>query len=129
MPTMRVVKLLWWSTPGEIWWRAPGLIKGNTIRTPADGVLQRITRKTAIEIGDSISSNVQLCEVPAAMARKAVEVFLTSKGGGVIPVTRIDGNTVGSGKPGPIARQLQTRYWALHDNPSYTLAVNYQSGV
>ena len=103
--------------------------KGNTISTPADGVLQGITRKTAIEIAEGMGFNVQLCEVPAPMAREADEVFLTSTGGGIIPVTRIDGITIGSGKPGPIARQLQTKYWELHDDSAYTLAVDYQSGV
>ena len=100
-------------------------VKGNTISTPEQGVLQGITRKTAIEIASRQGFEVQLCEVPAQMARNADEVFLTSTGGGIIPVTRIDGNIVGSGKPGPVAQQLQTEYWALHDDPAYAVTVNY----
>jgi branched-chain amino acid aminotransferase len=104
-------------------------VKSDTISTPANGVLQGITRKTAIEIAESIGFNVQLCDVPAPMARAADEIFVTSTGGGIIPVTRIDGSTVGSGKPGPVAKQLQAQYWALHEDPAYALAVDYNSGV
>ncbi len=40
----------------------------------------------------------------------AREAFLTSTSNFVLPITRIDGKTVGEGKPGPIAARLREAY-------------------
>jgi branched-subunit amino acid aminotransferase/4-amino-4-deoxychorismate lyase len=38
------------------------------------------------------------------------EMFLTGTTYEVLPITRIDGKPVGSGKPGPVTRRLQAVY-------------------
>jgi branched-subunit amino acid aminotransferase/4-amino-4-deoxychorismate lyase len=38
------------------------------------------------------------------------ELFLSGTTTEVMPVTRLDGRPVGSGKPGPVARALQQAY-------------------
>ena len=43
-------------------------------------------------------------------ATNASEAFITSASGGVIPVVRIDGQTIGSGKPGPMAGRIHALY-------------------
>ncbi|MGB8293914.1 MAG: hypothetical protein WCG85_00655 [Polyangia bacterium] len=43
----------------------------------------------------------------------ADEVFLTSSVRGVLPVTRIDGQALGDGKPGPVTRRLMVLYRQL----------------
>ena len=101
------------------------LVEGNRISTPAQGVLQGITRKTAIEIAEREGYDVQLCDIPAERAQQADEIFLSSTGGGLIPVTTVDGKPVGSGKPGPVRGKLQQAYWALHEDPAYTTAIDY----
>jgi D-alanine transaminase len=45
-------------------------------------------------------------------ARAAREAFLTGTSAAVLPVTRIDGQRVGDGKPGPITRKLREHYLA-----------------
>jgi hypothetical protein len=57
--------------------------------------------------------------------RQADEVFLSSTAGGVIPVTTVDGEAVGNGKPGPLTRQLREAYWELHDDPRFSLPIHY----
>ena len=42
----------------------------------------------------------------------AREAFLTSTTSDVLPVIRIDGASVGDGKPGPLSRQLRAAYLA-----------------
>ena len=64
--------------------------------------------------------------LPAAFARTADEIFITSTAGGIMPVTRIDGEAVGSGLPGALTNRLNQAYWALHENPDYTTPVDYQ---
>jgi D-alanine transaminase len=48
-----------------------------------------------------------------AEALAAREAFLTSSTAAVLPVTRIDRQPIGDGKPGPIARRLRDHYLAV----------------
>ena len=80
--------------------------------TPAEGVLEGITRRTVIEMAAALGLPVQQRALPAAELRAAREVFLTSSGGGVLPVTRVDGAPVGDGQVGPVTRRLVETYWA-----------------
>jgi len=43
----------------------------------------------------------------------ADECFLTGTGAEIVPVVKIDGRIIGSGKPGPLTRDLTARYHAL----------------
>ena len=56
---------------------------------------------------------------------RAQELFLTSTAGGVMPVATLDGRPVGEGRPGPMSTAIRQRYWELHRDPRYTLAVDY----
>lgn len=51
---------------------------------------------------------------------KAEEIFLTSTAGGVMPVTRLDGQPVGDGQPGAITLALRQAYWDAHHEPQWT---------
>lgn len=42
-------------------------------------------------------------------AARGSEVFLTGTTTDVMPVVRLDGRPVGTGRPGPVARQLHAR--------------------
>jgi len=57
--------------------------------------------------------------------RRAAEVLVTSTAGGIMPVTVIDGQPVGTGAPGPLTLQLRDRYWASHEDPRYSTPVRY----
>ena len=100
-------------------------VKDETLSTPIKGALEGITRKTAIQLAEEEGYQVARCEIPAAAACEADEVFLTSTAGGIIPVTRLDGCLVGDGNPGSITLQLKDRYWMLHENPAYTTPIEY----
>ena len=91
--------------------------------TPAAGVLEGISRRTAIELAQAAGFTVEQRLLPVAELRAADEIFLSSTGGGVIPIARLDGVAVGGRPPGdfgPVSALLQQRYWALHDDPRYT---------
>lgn len=100
-------------------------VKGRTITTPARGVLEGITRRTAIEIAIENGFEVRQCDLSADEARIADEVFVTSTAGGIMPITIIDGRAIGSGIPGSVTQQLQNGYWALHEDPHYTFKIDY----
>jgi branched-chain amino acid aminotransferase len=98
---------------------------GDRVITPARGVLEGVTRATVLELLAAEKLQVSTELLPAAMARAADEVFITSTAGGVMPVTRISGQAVGGGLPGALTARLNDAYWALHDDPHYTTAINY----
>jgi branched-chain amino acid aminotransferase len=43
----------------------------------------------------------------------ADECFLTGTGAEIVPVVKIDGRTIGTGKPGAITRKLENQYHTL----------------
>ncbi|MGZ4178583.1 MAG: aminotransferase class IV [Solirubrobacteraceae bacterium] len=95
------------------------------VLTPSRGVLEGITRRTVIEIAEGLGWTVHVGDVPASVLYRAQELFLTSTAGGVMPVATLDGRPVGEGRPGPMTTAIRERYWELHRDPRYTLAVDY----
>ena len=99
--------------------------QGNTVITPARGVLEGLTRKTVLELLSAEGYEVRQGLLSPDVARQADEIFITSTAGGVIAVTRIDGIKIADGVPGPLSTKLRDAYWALHEDPDYTLTVDY----
>jgi branched-chain amino acid aminotransferase len=89
-------------------------------------MLEGITRRTAIELALEQGYEVVEGELAADKARSADEIFVTSTAGGIMAVSSIDGQTIGQGAAGSVTRELQQGYWARHDDPQYTLAVDYE---
>ncbi len=98
---------------------------GDTVTSPEHGVLHGVTRLTLLELIERRNLHINRGRLTADAARAAEEIFITSTAGGVMPVTKIDGQPVGDGKPGALTAQLNEAYWALHDDPQYTEAVEY----
>jgi len=97
------------------------------IVTAESGVLEGVSRRTVIELARSAGFDVQVRPWTAAELRAADEVFLSSTGGGVIAIAKLDGRSIG-GRPtgtfGPVTAQLQQAYWALHDDPHLVESVS-----
>lgn len=100
--------------------------RGDTVITPARGVLQGVTRLTILELLMQEDLDVVQDTLPADLARTADEMFITSTAGGVMPVTRISDQAVGDGKPGALTARLNAGYWALHDDPRYSTPIEYR---
>ena len=99
------------------------LIDGR-MKTPASGVLEGITRKTAIDLCELIQLPIDVTTLPADQVRAAQEVFITSTAGGIMPVTVIDDSPVGNGKVGETTRRLNELYWEKHDDPAWSKSVD-----
>lgn len=76
-------------------------------RSAEGGILRGITRD--VLIGLAAKEGLRLEERPftPAEAIAAAEAFLTSTGHLVTSVVAVDGNKIGSGRPGPVARHLR----------------------
>lgn len=93
--------------------------------TPDTGVLPGITRRTVLEICDEAGLPARAQAVSMKALKGAEEVFITSTAGGVMPVSRIDDEPVGSGRPGPVTARIRERYWAWHKDERFAEPVNY----
>lgn len=70
------------------------------------GALKGITRQGIIEIAAQQKLSFEERILTRHDLFNADEVFLTGTAAEVIPVVKIDGRTIGSGKPGPVTNQL-----------------------
>ena len=102
-------------------------VRQGAIVTPDVGMLEGITRRTVIEMAQSLGLPLHCRALPASELRQADEVFLSTSGGGVLPVTRVDGQVIGDGRPGIITRQLVATYWAWHADPALSRPINYSA--
>ncbi|WP_081087141.1 aminotransferase class IV [Burkholderia pseudomultivorans] len=101
------------------------VVRDGRLSTPERGVLHGITRQTVFDLAGSMGIDARAARVDDTQLRDADEVFITSTAGGIMPVTRLDGVTIGDGQPGPVTRRLFDAYWAKHEDPAWTLAVDY----
>lgn len=101
------------------------IVRDGRLRTPERGVLHGITRQTVFELAASMGIDAQAGRVDDAQLREADEVFITSTAGGIMPVTRLNGAPIGDGRPGPMTRRLFDAYWAKHEDPAWSLVVDY----
>ena len=91
--------------------------------TPDRGVLEGITRGTAIELCQELGHPVEVAPLPVETLCGAGEAFVTSTAGGIMPLTLVDGEPIGDGAPGPVTRALIELYWAKHEDPAWTTPV------
>jgi branched-chain amino acid aminotransferase len=91
------------------------IVKGNQLQTPplSAGALYGITRSVAMDLSRELGLQVGEPDLTRYDLYNADECFLTGTGAELIPVVKIDGRVIGSGKPGPVTRKLVTQYHAL----------------
>jgi len=81
---------------------------------PTDaGILEGVTRGAVIELAEASGLTVRQIPLTKHDVYIADEVFLTGTAAEVVPVVKIDGRTIGAGKPGPITRELSQRFHAM----------------
>jgi len=91
------------------------IVKDGVLKTPPPdaGILLGITRNTILDLARADRIPTQECVVTRHDVYTADECFLTGTGAEVIPVVKVDARPIGTGKPGPMTRQLRERYQAL----------------
>lgn len=90
------------------------LAKNGQLITPAvtDNILEGITRRRLLEIArDELGVATTERTIDRTELYTADEVFLCGTGAQISPVIEIDRRAVGSGRPGPITRELSRTYF------------------
>ncbi|WP_299836255.1 D-amino-acid transaminase [uncultured Jannaschia sp.] len=88
------------------------IVRDGTIVTRQLGeeILHGITRKAVLALAREAQMKVEERPFTIEEAQAADEAFVTSASTFVMPVVRIDGATVGTGEPGPVAARLREIY-------------------
>ena len=101
------------------------VVKDGTLATPRTGVLPGITRRTVFDLCKVLKREVYSRDVPRSELMEADEVFITSTAGGIMPVTRVDGCSIGNGEVGSVTKEIKDLYWERHEFPDWNTPVDY----
>jgi branched-chain amino acid aminotransferase len=91
------------------------IVKEGRLMTPplSAGALYGITRQVVIELAGQSGVAVTEPNLTRYDLFNAKECFLTGTGAEIVPVVKIDGRVIGTGKPGQLTKKLVTAYHAL----------------
>jgi branched-chain amino acid aminotransferase len=78
------------------------------------GILDGLTRRHILRLSRGLGIETREVHFPKERMYEADEVFTASTIKEIFPVTRLDGRTIGGGKPGPVTRKLAKAFseWA-----------------
>lgn len=85
---------------------------GGTLKTPPKGprLLPGITRDLVMELAAAHNVPHTEARITPDDLRRAAEIWLTSSTREIMPVTRLDGAAVGTGRPGPVWSRMIALY-------------------
>ncbi len=88
------------------------LVKGGRLKTPQlDSALDGITRNTVGVLAKEMGLEVIEQRFPRDEVLIADEAFFTGTAAEITPIRELDGRSIGSGKAGPITKEIQTRFF------------------
>ncbi|MEA5445475.1 D-amino acid aminotransferase [Gammaproteobacteria bacterium AB-CW1] len=85
------------------------LVKDGVIHTPpqSSAILPGITRQVVLELAHELGISVQETALPLEQLEQADELWFSSSSREIMPVTRVDEQTIGEGRPGPVWARVQ----------------------
>jgi branched-chain amino acid aminotransferase len=91
------------------------LVRNGVLFTPPleAGILEGVTRDAVIEIAQDADIEVRAVPITKHDVYIADECFLTGTAAEIVPVVKVDSRTIGTGKPGPMTRDLEKRFKKL----------------
>jgi len=91
------------------------IVKEDHLMTPPlyAGALYGITRRVVLDIAAESGLKTSETNLTRYDLFNADECFLTGTGAEVVPVVKLDGRVIGTGKPGLVTERLVTQYHAL----------------
>ena len=91
------------------------IVRKNQLYTPPQcmGTLRGITRDTVLEMAPKMKIAVHEHVITRHEVYTSDECFLTGTAAEIIPVVKVDGRTIGDGKPGVITKKLTEQFRKL----------------
>lgn len=94
------------------------LVHRGVLYTPplSSGILTGITRSVVQQLAVTESIEIREEVIPREFVYTADEVFLTGTAAEITPVRSVDRISIGEGKPGPVTRLIQSRFYDITRN-------------
>lgn len=89
------------------------IIKDGKMKTPSQGRLTGITREAVLDIAVKIKLPSEETFITRHEVFIADECFLTGTAAEIIPVVKVDGRAIGSGKPGALTKKILDQFHQL----------------
>ncbi len=95
--------------------------RGSLKTTPLTSILDGVTRRTVMELAETLGLDVQEARFSRDELYTAEEAFFTGTAAEITPITEVDRRAIGEGTPGPITRRLQSEFFAIvrGEKPAY----------
>ncbi len=87
--------------------------KGVLKTVPLASVLEGITRNCVIELAQKENLTVKEVNFTRDELYIADEAFLTGTASEITPIREVDGRAIGKGRPGPVTKKLQSRFFKI----------------
>ncbi len=91
------------------------IVKNGRVSTPPPfaGILKGVTRDVVIELATQAGYDVVETMLNRYDVYTADEAFFTGTAAEVVAIRQVDGRLIGDGRPGPVTRDLRSRFQAL----------------
>ena len=91
------------------------VVKKGELRTPPPfaGLLKGVTRDAVLELALQAGYKVEETILNRYDIYTADEAFFTGTATEIVAIRQLDGRTIGTGKAGPVTRDLRARFQAL----------------
>jgi branched-chain amino acid aminotransferase len=89
------------------------IVKNGKMLTPMEGRLKGITLGAVIDLAEKEKIFVEEAWLTRHEIYNADECFLTGTAAEIVPIVKVDGRVIGTGKPGPLTLKLLARFQDL----------------
>lgn len=89
------------------------IVKNGKMSTPMEGRLKGITLGAVIDLAEKEKIPVEEAWLTRHEIYNADECFLTGTAAEIVPIVKVDGRVIGTGKPGPVTLKLLARFQDL----------------
>ena len=88
------------------------IVRNGVLKTPPTeaGILEGITRAVVLELARELGISAEESPMTRQDIYSADECFITGSAAELIPVIKVDGRPIGTGKPGPMTMRLHERF-------------------
>jgi branched-chain amino acid aminotransferase len=100
-------------------------VKEGRLLTPAAGCLDGMTRDAVFELCAETNLDCVLASLPASELNSMDELFIASTAGGLMPISKVDGKTIGAAPVGPVTARLRDLYWSKRRAGWHATPVDY----
>jgi len=87
--------------------------EGKMITPPLPTILEGITRKSVIEMASKLKIEVEERNFTRDELYISDEAFFTGTAAEVTPIREVDGRKIGTGRPGPVTRNIQDLFFRI----------------